>query len=221
MPYTVDGKCVYKKHEDGSRGEKVGCTKGAVKDYLAALYASDKNEAKIAHQEIKEAMKVTEEVIEEKVELAADEVGPFWVVEKPSKDSTLDDICFLCEDVFYFARQIAGGLAPQNVFGIFKNEAKAKKVGEKLLAERNKQMRENLKIGEGKADEIQEEIEIIKQEIEHHMQAAMAEPGTRDAHFADAERLLDDLKQKEALLAKLRGALETEVKKLDEIEKIK
>ncbi len=37
MPYTAVGKCVYKKTEDGKRGEKVGCTKGAVKDYLAAL----------------------------------------------------------------------------------------------------------------------------------------------------------------------------------------
>lgn len=36
MPYTVKGKCVYKK--DG--GTKVGCTKGSVKDYLAALHAN-------------------------------------------------------------------------------------------------------------------------------------------------------------------------------------
>lgn len=36
MPYTVKGNCVYKK--DG--GAKVGCTKGSVKDYLAALHAN-------------------------------------------------------------------------------------------------------------------------------------------------------------------------------------
>jgi hypothetical protein len=40
MPYVVDGKCVYKKKPDGSRGEKVGCTDGSVKDYLAALHAN-------------------------------------------------------------------------------------------------------------------------------------------------------------------------------------
>ena len=56
MPYTAVGKCVYKKNEDGKRGEKVGCTKGAVKDYLAALFASDKNEAVQATKEIKEAL---------------------------------------------------------------------------------------------------------------------------------------------------------------------
>ena len=52
MPYTAVGKCVYKKNEDGKRGEKVGCTKGAIKDYLAALYASDKNEAKIGRAHV-------------------------------------------------------------------------------------------------------------------------------------------------------------------------
>lgn len=36
MPYEARGKCVYKK--DG--GAKVGCTKGSVKKYLAALHAN-------------------------------------------------------------------------------------------------------------------------------------------------------------------------------------
>jgi hypothetical protein len=36
MPYRVNGKCVYKK--DG--GAKVGCTKGSVNKYLAALHAN-------------------------------------------------------------------------------------------------------------------------------------------------------------------------------------
>lgn len=36
MPYTVKGKCVYKK-EDGS---KVGCTKGDVNKYLGALHTN-------------------------------------------------------------------------------------------------------------------------------------------------------------------------------------
>jgi hypothetical protein len=38
MPYITSGKCVYKKKPDGSRGKKVGCTEGSVKDYLAALH---------------------------------------------------------------------------------------------------------------------------------------------------------------------------------------
>ena len=36
MPYKVKGKCIYKKDTN----EKVGCTKGSVKKYLAALHAN-------------------------------------------------------------------------------------------------------------------------------------------------------------------------------------
>jgi len=40
MPYKSKKKCVYKKNT----GKKVGCTKGKVKDYLAALHANVVNE---------------------------------------------------------------------------------------------------------------------------------------------------------------------------------
>lgn len=42
MPYKAKGKCVYKK----DTGKKVGCTKGPVKKYLAALHANVKTETK-------------------------------------------------------------------------------------------------------------------------------------------------------------------------------
>ena len=66
MPYTVKGKCIIKK--DG--GAKVGCTKGDVKDYLAALHANvdDVNESnklkggkadKLTPEDIAKKFKVT------------------------------------------------------------------------------------------------------------------------------------------------------------------
>jgi hypothetical protein len=39
MPYTARGKCVYRK----DTGKKIGCTKGSVKKYLAALHANVKD----------------------------------------------------------------------------------------------------------------------------------------------------------------------------------
>lgn len=39
MPYFTKNKCVYKK----STGKKVGCTKGSVNNYLAALHANVKD----------------------------------------------------------------------------------------------------------------------------------------------------------------------------------
>lgn len=219
MPYTSVGKCVYKKNEDGKRGEKVGCTKGAIKDYLAALYASDKNEAKLAHQQIKEALQDNVDPTTAALNID-DQLGTFFIVQKPTKDATVENI--VCEgDLFTIANLFKRGLDFDNVFGLYKTAEKAQRVGESLIKEMRNQMRENLKMGENKVSELEQDIQDTKAEIEHHMQSAMTEPGTRDARFADAERLLGDLKQKEAMLAKLKGALETEVKKLDEAEKTK
>ncbi len=219
MPYMSVGKCVYKKNEDGKRGEKVGCTKGAVKDYLAALYASDKNEAKLAHKEIKEALGEGVDISTDSMGVE-DQLGRFFIVQKPTKESTIETIV-VEGDMFSAADMFKRGLEFDNIFGLYKTAEKAQKVGESLIKEMRNQMRENLKLGENKASEIEEDIQMVKMEIENHMQQAMANPGARDAHFADAERLLDELKQKEAMLAKLKGALETEVKKLDEVEKTK
>ena len=40
MPYKIKGNCIYRK----DTGKKVGCTKGDVKKYLAALHANVKEE---------------------------------------------------------------------------------------------------------------------------------------------------------------------------------
>ena len=149
-----------------------------------------------------------------------DQLGRFFIVQKPTKESTIETIV-VEGDMFSAADMFKRGLEFDNIFGLYKTAEKAQKVGESLIKEMRNQMRENLKLGENKASEIEEDIQMVKMEIENHMQQAMANPGARDAHFSDAERLLDELKQKEAMLAKLKGALETEVKKLDEAEKIK
>lgn len=81
---------------------------------------------------------IEEDVVNEAFTPDADEVGEFWIVEKPSTSATLDDVCFKCENVMYFARQVAGGLKPEDIKGVFHNENKAKKLAEKLLAERDK-----------------------------------------------------------------------------------
>jgi vacuolar-type H+-ATPase subunit I/STV1 len=74
----------------------------------------------------------------ESFEPDTDEVGAFWVVEKPTTNAELNDICFECSSVAEFARLVKGGLNESDVKGIFTKEAKAKKLAEKLLAERDK-----------------------------------------------------------------------------------
>lgn len=45
MPYTIKGKCIYKK----DTGKKVGCTKGSVKKYMKALHANVKESLDTSH----------------------------------------------------------------------------------------------------------------------------------------------------------------------------
>jgi predicted component of type VI protein secretion system len=59
VPYRVEGKCVYKK----DTGKKVGCTKGSVKKYLAALHANA-NES-LDHELTREDL---EEIIKEELQ---------------------------------------------------------------------------------------------------------------------------------------------------------
>ena len=58
MPYVVRGKCVYKKGKGGKPGKKVGCTKGSVKKYLAALHMHA-DESKEYNEELLETLEDT------------------------------------------------------------------------------------------------------------------------------------------------------------------
>jgi len=86
--------------------------------------------------------KMEEDQLNEAFSPTADEVGAFWVVERPSLNSTINDICFECKDIAYFANQVKGGLDPANVEGVFYKEAKAKKLAETLLADLEKKKNE-------------------------------------------------------------------------------
>lgn len=85
---------------------------------------------------------VNEAELVESFEPETDEVGSFWVVEKPSTNAELNDVCFECNNVVEFARLVKGGLNESDIKGIFTKEAKAKKLAEKLLAERDKKKEE-------------------------------------------------------------------------------
>jgi hypothetical protein len=61
MPYKVKGKCVYKK----DTGKKVGCTKGSVKKYLAALHMHA--DESVEHSE--PLLELTKETLEEMIRI--------------------------------------------------------------------------------------------------------------------------------------------------------
>jgi len=105
-------------------------------------------------QLIREAIEEVKPKVDEAKEDFApevDEIGSFWVVEKPSTSSTLDNICFECENIAYLINQVRGGLSEKDIKGVFFKEAKAKKLAEKLLVDRDK-----------KKDEVKQAAEAYK-----------------------------------------------------------
>jgi hypothetical protein len=71
-----------------------------------------------------------------------DEVGKFFVVEKPrSKNTTMEDIVFE-SDVFYFANQIRGGLKFEDVIGLYKQKSDARREGMEVLKAYQSQLKE-------------------------------------------------------------------------------
>lgn len=61
MPYTTKGECIYKK----DTGKKVGCTKGSVKKYMAALHTNVKEGMMKKFNEISKILRESEEISSE------------------------------------------------------------------------------------------------------------------------------------------------------------
>lgn len=72
MPYSIRGKCIYKK----DTGKKVGCTKGSVKRYLSALHANvsdaKKNEIRTKLKEVLKKLITSNSTIDEDVDMKKD-----------------------------------------------------------------------------------------------------------------------------------------------------
>lgn len=62
-----------------------------------------------------------------------DEIGKFWVVVVPTKNSIMEDVLFET-DVFGLALQLRGGLGGDEIWGLYKNKQKALKEAGKLIA---------------------------------------------------------------------------------------
>ena len=65
-----------------------------------------------------------------------DEIGKFFVVTSPYKDSTKEDILF-DSDIFHFANQVKEGLKLHDVIGLYKNKSDANRIATEALKERD------------------------------------------------------------------------------------
>ena len=127
-------------------------------------------------QLIKEAIEevkpnIEEDMLSEAYAPETDEVGSFFITIKPTLSSKIDEIVLECENVSQFASKVK---SPNNVAGVFKNEAKAKKLGEKLLAERDKKKTEAKKAGDAYQKMKAEALAKVQEYMKHKGKAEEA-----------------------------------------------
>lgn len=97
-----------------------------------------------AVEEIQDTMAdtVNEDQLEETFTPEKDEIGSFFITIMPTNTSKVEDSVVECSSIIDFANQIQSGLQKDDVKGIYKTEAKAKKLAEKLISERDKKRTE-------------------------------------------------------------------------------
>jgi len=81
---------------------------------------------------IKEAIEEEAEQITEVQNIPVDEVGKFFIVEKPDQNSEMDDVVYELT-LPEFALQIKGGLEVKNILGVYKQKSDARRAGTEAL----------------------------------------------------------------------------------------
>jgi len=98
-----------------------------------------------------------------------DEIGKFFVVEKPKrKDDKVDDIVFE-STVTYFANQVRGGLNEKDVLGIYKQKSDARRAATEAIKEFEttlKEMEDAMEAFRGAKKDIEEKKATAKEKIQ-------------------------------------------------------
>lgn len=197
MPYTVDKKtkCVYKKKSNGSRGEKVGCTKGSLDDYLTALRIHAENKTMKKHK-LKE---------EDEIDMAPGALKQVFAVQKPYSGCQLTSLVKPIDPLMGIG---AGhSVVPDQVHSVFADKESALSFAEELF-ERHCQMETALEEKKEMAtDKIKKSIDRLETSRKDLMNAIKEDPKNAD-------------KQRDSL-AQLMNKLDDLMSKLEKIEKSK
>jgi len=103
--------------------------------------------------EVEEAEKQAKNIspINEAEKIPVDEIGKFFIVEKPDKNSEMDDVVYE-STLADFALQVKGGLDVKDILGIYKQKSDARRAGTEAL----KQFQDSLKEMEDAMNEFRE-----------------------------------------------------------------
>jgi hypothetical protein len=203
MPYSIDrkNKCVYKKKSDGSRGEKVGCTKGDLNSYISALQIHAEN------------YKSSKKMIKEQKEVIPGAINQLYAVQKPYTGCELTSLVKPIDPLM----GIGAGhqLVPDQIHAVFADEDMANDVAEDLFeAHSQKEMALEEKKGDV-TDKLKKAIDALEKKRKEHMDLAKEDPknaSKHKEHIAQITHKVDDLMTKLEKIEKSKKPIETEKK---------
>ena len=108
------------------------------------------------------------EVVKEEAGIPIDEIGKFFIVEKPTKDSEMVDVVYELT-LPEFALQVKGGLDVKNILGVYKQKSDANRAGTeamKAFQDSLKEMEDAMEAFRGAKKDIEEKKKAAKEKIE-------------------------------------------------------
>jgi len=206
MPYSIDhkNKCVYKKKSDGSRGEKVGCTKGSLKDYVAALQIHAENK-KSTKKSLKE---------QEKPDKSLDgSLNQVYAIQKPYAGCEMTSLVKPIDPLVGLG---AYNLVPDQIHAVFADEPMAQKIATEMYETHMEGQHALEEKKEVTTKKIKSAIDAIEKKRKEHMDMAKEDPKNASKHreqIAIITGKLDDLMTKLEKIEKSKKPIE---EKLDE-----
>lgn len=180
MPYSIDrkSKCVYKKKSDGSRGEKVGCTKGNLNNYIAALQI---------HAEMKSTKK--KPLKESENPMIPGAINQLFAVQKPYSGCQLTSLVKPIDPLM----GIGAGhkLVPDQVHAIFADQDMAKDVANELYEEYGKKQKALEEKKGTVSDKLKKAIDTLEKKRKEHMDLAKEDPKNASKHKEHIAQIMD------------------------------
>jgi len=108
------------------------------------------------------------EVVKEAEGIPVDEIGKFFIVEKPTKDSEMVDVVYELT-LPEFALQVKGGLDVKSILGVYKQKSDANRAGTeamKAFQDSLKEMEDAMEAFRGAKKDIEEKKKAAKEKIE-------------------------------------------------------
>jgi hypothetical protein len=219
VPYSIDykNKCIYKKKSDGSRGEKVGCTKGNIKDYIAAVQIHA--ESKTTKMKLKK--KSLREMLDnpEQIKPIAGALSQIYAVQKPYSGCELTSLVKPIDPLLGIG---AGhSIVPDEIHAVFADEDLANDIANDLFEKHMKAESALEEKKEATTKKVKSALDMLESKRKEHMDMVKEDPKNASKHrdqIAVVTEKIDDLMTK---LEKIEKSKKQIVKEDDKKKKTK